>query len=169
MASKQQFFQVCVETGWNRLSAIEAAIARFPKLTRAEAERGVDECFEAVAVVKDQDRVKANPRVKRPKYCSQRTISNCVVCSLSSYGRDCMNEPLPDGMTEDTVFDEALKVGAWVRIKTSYPGAAAGLVFEVKELDLEGHAVLIGEADAERQMCFWIGMNYLHLEGDQGD
>jgi len=40
----------------------------------------------------DEDEAPADPR--RPGYCVQPTVSDCEVCSLTNYGRDCQNNPL---------------------------------------------------------------------------
>ena len=36
----------------------------------------------------------------KPDYCTQHEVDNCKSCSLSSYGRDCMNNPTWGGKRE---------------------------------------------------------------------
>jgi hypothetical protein len=31
---------------------------------------------------------------KPPDYCTQKTVADCTICSLASYNRDCMNNPI---------------------------------------------------------------------------
>lgn len=37
---------------------------------------------------------KENCGGKKPDYCTRPNVENCVVCSLTSYNRDCMNNPV---------------------------------------------------------------------------
>jgi len=30
----------------------------------------------------------------KPEYCTHHTIINCTECSLTNYGKDCMNNPV---------------------------------------------------------------------------
>jgi len=41
----------------------------------------------------------------KPDYCSQND-GDCASCSLSSYGRDCLNKPIRGGILEDMHPDE---------------------------------------------------------------
>lgn len=38
---------------------------------------------------------------KKPIYCSRPSVDSCEVCSLVSYGRDCMNNPVIRGEKHD--------------------------------------------------------------------
>jgi len=51
MANRQEFFRVCVEADWHRLTCIDRAMELWPDLGRARIETEVDRCFDAVALV----------------------------------------------------------------------------------------------------------------------
>ncbi len=34
--------------------------------------------------------------MRHPEYCTHKVVTNCRECSLSSYGRDCRNNPIPE-------------------------------------------------------------------------
>jgi hypothetical protein len=51
------------------------------------------------------------------------------------------------------------EVGDWIRIKPGAPHAA-GLMVQVKELDLDGTALKVGETD-DRRLWFWTDSRWI--------
>lgn len=45
----------------------------------------------------------------KKSYCTNPTIEDCSHCTLSSYGRDCKNNPLPIANTPLTKIEQAQK------------------------------------------------------------
>lgn len=36
----------------------------------------------------------------KPDYCSRPSVESCSECSLTSYGKDCMNQPVQESEDE---------------------------------------------------------------------
>jgi len=43
-----------------------------------------------------------SPVMEKPDYCTRESVETCLECSLTSYNRDCMNNPVryPDDEPE---------------------------------------------------------------------
>lgn len=84
----------------------------------------------------------------KPAYCTNLKAANCRECSLSSYGRDCLNFPIPEEGTgrirerprEATVNLSALTGGypAEFEYLGRYIDAALELAGEAEEVSLTG-------------------------------